>query len=316
MTSSGQPRLTRRQLREQNIVRPSCLGNDFRPADLPHAHLQLKAERGFIKQIWKSRCQEFIANPKSVTRVAAIAAIGLFAFGSPVLAGLGFDWRMGSSDRAAHGALNEQTQARQVANGLTPLLRVSKEAISPSSNDDQIAQVEVAKGQPGLQCSANQIPANTPDLVVRPVAEGFYHYSSPFAVDRGGGFHAGVDMAAPLGTVIRAAASGTVVHVGEGIDGRSSYLIAIKHHLRGHDVWTWYVHMYQDGIFVKEGDQVTAGQVIAAVGSNGNSTGPHLHFEVHTDKFLAVEDPVPWLEKFQARDITQVCEVPTNSLAK
>ena len=58
------------------------------------------------------------------------------------------------------------------------------------------------------------------------------------------------------------------------------HLILIEHTVGGKRVATGYAHMYADGIHVKAGDTVTAGQYIADVGSDGYSTGSHLHFEV------------------------------------
>jgi len=48
-------------------------------------------------------------------------------------------------------------------------------------------------------------------------------------------------------------------------------------------------------VHVSEGDVVTAGQLIAGVGSNGNSTGPHLHFEIHTGEADNAVNPLTWL---------------------
>lgn len=89
------------------------------------------------------------------------------------------------------------------------------------------------------------------------------------------GFHHGVDIGASCSAPIHAAASGTVVRAGAAaIYGN---LIELDH---GNGVRTRYGHMYVPDILVSVGDQVQAGQVIARVGSAGNSTGCHLHFEV------------------------------------
>lgn len=86
-------------------------------------------------------------------------------------------------------------------------------------------------------------------------------------------FHAGMDIAAPVGTKIGAAADGVVTFAGWS-KGYGN-LVVVKH-ADGKE--TRYGHTSK--MFVKEGDSVVAGQQIAAVGSTGKSTGPHLHFEV------------------------------------
>lgn len=85
--------------------------------------------------------------------------------------------------------------------------------------------------------------------------------------------HTGLDIAAPRGTPIKAAASGTVTFSG----WKSSYgnLLVISH---GNGVETYYGHC--DKLYVSAGTKVEQGQTIAAVGSTGNSTGYHLHLEV------------------------------------
>ncbi|WP_285883512.1 M23 family metallopeptidase [Georgenia satyanarayanai] len=120
-----------------------------------------------------------------------------------------------------------------------------------------------------------------------PVAPGTYRVTSPYGyrthpIFGSYSLHTGVDFAAPLGTPIHAVTDGTVVYTGAGRLGRSSELVIIEHTVRDTTFYSWYVHMYPDGVFVEPGQHVRAGEVIAEVGSNGNSTGPHLHFEIHT----------------------------------
>jgi len=86
-------------------------------------------------------------------------------------------------------------------------------------------------------------------------------------------FHAGLDFAASYGSTIRAADSGTVIF--SGWYGGYGKAIIIDH---GNGITTLYGHSSQ--LFVSEGQGVQRGQAIAAVGSTGLSTGPHLHFEV------------------------------------
>jgi murein DD-endopeptidase MepM/ murein hydrolase activator NlpD len=86
-------------------------------------------------------------------------------------------------------------------------------------------------------------------------------------------FHAGLDFAASYGSTIRAADSGTVIF--SGWYGGYGKTLIIDH---GRGLTTLYAHCSK--LYVAEGQRVQKGQAIAAVGSTGLSTGPHLHFEV------------------------------------
>ena len=91
-----------------------------------------------------------------------------------------------------------------------------------------------------------------------------------------GKLHSGIDIPADQGAVILAAADGTVTETGFDA-ARGNYLI-LDH---GDGLTTLYAHCRN--VDVKEGDTVKAGEMVAAVGSTGMSTGPHLHFEVRQD---------------------------------
>lgn len=100
--------------------------------------------------------------------------------------------------------------------------------------------------------------------------------------------HTGVDLAAPQGTDIHAAEGGVVI-VAEWWSGYGNTVI-IDH---GDNVWTLYGHIRNGGIKVEKGQKVKKGEKIAEVGSTGNSTGPHCHFEVRIDGNPV--DPMPYL---------------------
>lgn len=141
--------------------------------------------------------------------------------------------------------------------------------------------------------------------LVMPLAAGTYTQSSLYGnrihpIYGTYSMHTGTDFAAPAGTPIHAVADGVVVHAGEGIDGRSSMLVILEHEIEGETVYSWYVHMYPDGVFVEEGQEVRIGDVIGAVGSNGNSTGPHLHLEIHLDDEGTTTDPGAFLSEHEA----------------
>ncbi|WP_333766923.1 M23 family metallopeptidase [Streptomyces sp. IBSBF 2435] len=90
--------------------------------------------------------------------------------------------------------------------------------------------------------------------------------------------HSGQDFVVPTGTSVRAAHTGTVVTAGWG--GAYGNNIVIKH---GSQLYTQYGHLSHIGVHV--GQQVITGQEIGKSGSTGNSTGPHLHFEVRTTPY-------------------------------
>lgn len=90
---------------------------------------------------------------------------------------------------------------------------------------------------------------------------------------RGRSFHRGIDITGARGKTIFAAASGTVV--ASRWQGSYGYMVEVRHNAQ---VATLYAHASK--LLVKRGDYVQQGQAIALVGSTGNSTGPHLHFEV------------------------------------
>ncbi len=99
--------------------------------------------------------------------------------------------------------------------------------------------------------------------------------------------HTGLDFVAPSGTAVKAAASGTVTFAGWHAYGGGNR-IEVTH---SNGVVTTYNHL--SAIDVTVGQQVTAGTAIGKVGSTGNSTGPHLHFEVIQNG--AWTDPAVWL---------------------
>jgi len=90
---------------------------------------------------------------------------------------------------------------------------------------------------------------------------------------RWGGFHPGIDIADPTGTPIHAAKGGQVIFA--GWEGGYGNFVLIDH---GGGIVTGYAHQSQ--IAVTQGQTVSQGQTIGSVGSTGDSTGPHLHFEV------------------------------------
>lgn len=157
-------------------------------------------------------------------------------------------------------------------------------------------------------CSPDQTGADgvtaaveTGPVVMWPMARGSYTYTSPWGmrihpVTGARAMHEGIDLAAPLGTPIMAVYDGVVEKAGPY---GSQMAIYIKHEIDGQVFYSGYLHMYTSGIYVKEGERVKAGQVIAGVGNSGRSTGPHLHFEIRDEDKIS-EDPLTWLKAHKA----------------
>lgn len=133
----------------------------------------------------------------------------------------------------------------------------------------------------GLLANPLMRPSDIPTIwpVLGEVTAGFGERMDPFSGE--GAFHAGIDIAAPEGTAVRAAAAGIVIQSGPGEPGYGNDVI-IDH---GAGIATRYSHLRR--IFVVEGQEVSQGEVIGTVGMTGRATGPHLHYEV-----LVHETPV------------------------
>ncbi|WP_157574994.1 M23 family metallopeptidase [Jiangella muralis] len=100
--------------------------------------------------------------------------------------------------------------------------------------------------------------------------------------------HTGLDFAAPTGTEVRTISSGEIIFA--GYDGPYGNKIVVEH---WDGTQTWYCHLSR---FVLRSGEVAPGEVIGRVGSTGNSTGPHLHLEVHPGGGDPV-NPRSWLQE-------------------
>ena len=154
-----------------------------------------------------------------------------------------------------------------------------------------------------MSMGARLLPGKAaPIVVTHPMGEPnkVWSVSSGFG-PRWGTHHNGLDFAAPLGTPIYAVADGVVIQGKDrpaGSVGGFGNWVWIDHQA-SLGVDTIYGHMQHHTILVKQGDRVKAGQKIAEVGSEGGSTGPHLHFEVWSAPGRIggrALDPAPWLE--------------------
>lgn len=147
----------------------------------------------------------------------------------------------------------------------TESVDAAKEILAPEVKE-QVEKIEEERGAPVI---------NGVRLAVTPVIGTI---SSRFGVSSRirSSTHTGLDIASPNGTDIKVVANGTVTSVTSG--GAYGNLLKVSH---GNGVETWYAHCSK--IYAKEGQEVKAGDIVAAVGSTGNSTGPHLHLEIRID---------------------------------
>jgi cell wall-associated NlpC family hydrolase len=136
-----------------------------------------------------------------------------------------------------------------------------------------------------------------------PMATGTFTVSDTFGAR--GGAHKGVDLAAPDGTPIFSVSDGRVVAAGPA-SGFGNWIVVDSVDTNGRSYSAVYGHMWDSGVLVRPGDTVTAGQHIGAVGSAGESSGPHLHFEiVPGGRFTGGRqiDPLPWLDGAPTPDV-------------
>jgi murein DD-endopeptidase MepM/ murein hydrolase activator NlpD len=170
-------------------------------------------------------------------------------------------------------------------------LKASALASSRESRSDYLAEVEALAAQSAALAAAirdAQVGGSTGSGT--PSAAGLvWPVNGPVVSGYGmrwGRMHEGIDIAAGLGTPIRAAAAGTVIHA--GWLGGYGNLVVLDH---GDGLATAYAHA--SAILVGVGQSVAQGQTVSLVGSTGNSTGPHLHFEVRVNG--SAVDPLLYL---------------------
>ncbi len=138
---------------------------------------------------------------------------------------------------------------------------------------EPVKKVAVGKVNTSMNISYQKVPLSL--NLIRPISGTI---TSRFGVKSSirSSNHTGLDIGAPKGTPVKAAASGTVTFA--GYKGSYGYLIVISH---GNGIETYYGHCSK--LYASVGKTVSQGEVIAAVGSTGNSTGPHLHLEIRVN---------------------------------
>ena len=155
----------------------------------------------------------------------------------------------------------EEKKAQEAAAARAAQIAAAKKAATVSSRSGSTSSYATAGASAAVTSNG---------MFMRPVSGGTI--TSKYGA-RSSGFHTGLDIAVPTGTPVYAAAAGTVVKA--GWYGGYGYLVVIDH---GNGYQTYYAH--NSSLCVSAGQSVSKGQNISYSGSTGNSTGPHLHFEV------------------------------------
>ncbi|NET49761.1 MAG: M23 family metallopeptidase [Merismopedia sp. SIO2A8] len=176
----------------------------------------------------------------------------------------------------------------------TDSAQIGGRTVASLTGYEWLSQFALSQPQPTPQRSPVQMILPLPTAA--PMTSKFGWRTHP--IYGGRRFHFGLDYGAPMGTPILASISGRVVTTGS-LDGYGLTVIVENEEL---GLRTLYAHM--SGIGVQEGREVEQGAVLGWVGSTGNSTGPHLHFEVHkqTQEGWVAMDPLQVASELMGRN--------------
>ncbi len=223
---------------------------------------------------------------KAASRVTAVGAL-LFAAGLVVSTSL--------PAQALYTPEPGSTSQRATASGATQSLSVGSGATDAETNRDQYSVSSATQYKNVDSSSFTNDPNGTiqwPFLTGVPITSGFggrQVEGCSFCSTN----HMGVDFAPGEGTPIRVIAAGTVIKV-QADDGGFGNDVWVEHDVDGKQFTSVYGHMEDNSFKVVKGQQVEVGDELGLVGSTGNSTGPHLHLEVHVDGVPV--DPLAWLK--------------------
>ncbi len=215
--------------------------------------ISLNAQKSNSKNSFLSEAANFV----SLLSLFTLASLFLFNNASSLTAAMDFDLfeNSKSSEMRAVGGPDEEAEM-EVAKAITSSRRTS--SIFRNGKDKSA----------GIQFSIFPVQGRMTDSYGR--------RSNPFGTGASE-FHAGLDVSAPTGTPVIAAADGVVTF--SGWKGGYGNIVIIEH--EGSEVETRYAHLSQRNVQV--GDVVTGGTQVGEVGSTGRSTGPHLHYEIRLD---------------------------------
>jgi murein DD-endopeptidase MepM/ murein hydrolase activator NlpD len=222
---------------------------------------------------------------RAASRVTAVGAL-LFAAGLVVSTSLPAQalWVPASGSTAARATVDGATQSMQVGASADGSTARDQYTVSDAT---QYANVDSS--------TFTNDPTGTiqwPFLTGVPITSGFggrQVAGCSFCSTN----HMGIDFAPGAGTPIGVIAAGTVIKV-QANDGGFGNDVWVEHDVDGKQFVSVYGHMEDNSFKVVTGQHVEVGDILGLVGSTGNSTGPHLHLEVHVDGVPV--DPLAWLQ--------------------
>jgi murein DD-endopeptidase MepM/ murein hydrolase activator NlpD len=233
---------------------------------------QMRQERETLRKDYKQMAQ--IAHDRDVQ----VASLGALANEVTALYGL----RENRLSSAKPAAAASEAAAAPTSASLAQIDNPSQQQITSSIDQFYALRAEALSGRISRALESGLTPSFAGDWTVLADAPSMWPIEGRVASSFGeredpingeGAFHTGIDIDAPYGTPVRAAADGDVSDASMGAGyGRE---VVLNH---GHDVLTVYGHL--SAIAVVAGQHVNRGQVIGYVGQSGRATGPHLHYEV------------------------------------
>jgi murein DD-endopeptidase MepM/ murein hydrolase activator NlpD len=231
---------------------------------------QVRQDRETLRKDYKQMAQ--IAQVRNVQ----VASLGALANEVTALYGLRQN-RLAKSEAAASAA-EAATPASLAAND-----DVNQQQVKVSLNQFYALRAQAMSGQVSRALEGGLSPSFTGDWTALADAPSLWplegRVTSSFGerqdpINGEGAFHAGIDIAAPIGSPVRAVADGDVIQAASTSGGYGREIVIDD----GHDIETVFAHL--SVVAVVAGQHVTRGQVIGYVGDSGRSTGPHLHYEV------------------------------------
>ncbi|TCI37652.1 peptidase M23 [Exiguobacterium sp. SH0S1] len=242
---------------------------------LATAQAELKAERdALVKQKQELEARKAALDKKMKERAAKVKKLNAekIKFESKLMSLK----EMESTLQAQEASIKAEIEAQRRAAEEAKRKAAAEAAAAAAAAKQQKQQGSSSKPSASAATPVAAAPASG-GMFQRPASGRLTQPFGPASGVNGYTFHNGLDIAAPVGTPIYAAQTGTVTTAGWG--GAYGNHIIITHVLNG-QVWTT-VYAHLSSVSVSAGQRVSQGQNIGGMGSTGNSTGSHLHFEIH-----------------------------------